>query len=244
MLQSGPDILSSAANPRIIGTTKGYIVKCISDLGICFEEKTKTKHYLRYETTEYQDGFNIFSRIEVFSPNGELLYIHDCTRGHSHCNMLKLRKISDIFKVKYGSQYFSFRPRKKSKPKIKNAKTSFGGYMIGKDDILLKPQPKDPRVVFETPWRPLPEERFKQKGIKVKYVVLNIDKGAERPFSVRKVYSYDPYGYIPVYDHYTEDIAIWYAKKVYMLDTGPTNLRKKSSKSKSKSKVKRCRCKK
>lgn len=123
MLITGPDILSSAANPRIIHTTKGYVVKCNSTLGICFEDKTKSKNYLRYETTEYQDGFNIFTRIELFSPSGELVYVHDCHKGDSYCNRQKINKIAEIFRMKYGSQYLSMRkPKKSAKPKTKRCR--------------------------------------------------------------------------------------------------------------------------
>jgi hypothetical protein len=113
------DILSQHPDAIPIGKQTGYVVKCSSAYGICFEDKTKSQFYIKYNITEYRDNWTEFNRTEYYLPKGTLIYIHDCMKGHTHCNSQKIVTVAALFKQYFGKEYMTRKKSSKSKPKVK-----------------------------------------------------------------------------------------------------------------------------
>ena len=116
------DILSKHPESKKIRQVDGFVVKCVSPRGICFQEKTKAKNFFKYIVTEYFiiGGGNKFSRNEYFLPNGELIYVKDTYGGASHEYKTMVDDIEILFKQQFGKDYLSFRKSTgKNKPKVK-----------------------------------------------------------------------------------------------------------------------------
>jgi len=104
--------------------TNGIIIKCDSDIGLCWEIKDQVyarrgalprdlkpitprkRFYLTYLSTRYQAPFmGGYSITEYFLPNGELIYSNKCAQGHSACKHAETLKVVELFK-KYSSQQY------------------------------------------------------------------------------------------------------------------------------------------
>jgi hypothetical protein len=132
----GNDILSENDDVSVRSIAKGYVVKCNSPIGICFDtvekqyadsdgtlrgtiprRKSRAKFYLIYVSTEYEDerGWTNFTRTEYFLPDETPIFVNDCMRGHGHCNHLEDLKVVELFNdYRNGLIY---RKKKVSKPK-------------------------------------------------------------------------------------------------------------------------------
>jgi hypothetical protein len=124
----GEDILSTEPNAKLVSITVGYVSKCDSSSGICFnivdqkygssgvhgtflKFKPRLKFHFDYISKHYRnDHMNEFSRIECYLPNGEMVFVNDCHSGHGHCSHLETMRIAELFN-KYRGQIY----RKSSK---------------------------------------------------------------------------------------------------------------------------------
>jgi hypothetical protein len=115
------DILSQHPNAILMSRVEGYVVKCNSFTGICFEDKkTRTENFFSYVITNYRDGWDEFSRTEYYLPKGTLILEYDCRKGHGQCNQHKINAVAALFKQYYGKHYLT-RSKKINKPKSKRA---------------------------------------------------------------------------------------------------------------------------
>jgi len=115
----GNDLLSQHLNATVVGTQTGYVVKCSSAYGICFVDKTKSQNHLKYIITNYRDGWEEFNRTDYYLPKGTLIYTHDCSKGHSHCNNQKIITVAAVFKQHFNREFITRKKSSKSKPKVK-----------------------------------------------------------------------------------------------------------------------------
>jgi|WetSurMetagenome_2_1015567.scaffolds.fasta_scaffold78643_2 hypothetical protein len=114
--------------------TNGIIVRCDSDIGICWEIKDQVyarngilprelkpisprkKFYLTFLSKKYMAPMMNYSISEYFLPNGKLIYSNRCDQGHSACKHAETLKVLELFKT-YSSQ--QYRTKKPAKPKPK-----------------------------------------------------------------------------------------------------------------------------
>lgn len=113
--------------------TNGIIVKCDSDIGICWDindqsytrngvptrdlkpVRPRKKFHLTYLSMRYEGPLSGYSISKYFLPNGELIYTNKCAKGHSACKHAETLKVLELFKM-YSSQ--QYRTKKPIKPKI------------------------------------------------------------------------------------------------------------------------------
>ena len=132
----GQDILSDYPEAELQSMAKGYVTKCDSPSGICFDilelkyayhgkingefpkRKSRAKFYLMYTTKTYRmapDDMSEFRRTEYSLADGTPIFTNDCNAGHGHCSHLETIKVAELFN-KYRSM--EYRKSKKIPSKV------------------------------------------------------------------------------------------------------------------------------
>jgi hypothetical protein len=114
--------------------TNGIIVRCDSDIGICWEIKDQVyarngilprdlkpisprkKFYLTFLSERYTAPLMGYTISSYFLPNGKLIYSNRCDQGHGACKHQETLKVLELFKMYPSQQY---RTKKSAKPKPK-----------------------------------------------------------------------------------------------------------------------------
>lgn len=132
----GDDILSNYPDAELQSMTKGYVHKCDSQSGICFDiletkyaydgqirgdfpkRKSRAKYYFTYIVQRFREdpeSMTEFRRSEYYLPDGTLIFSNDCFAGHSHCSHMETMKVAELFDQYRSSE---FRRKKSVKPKM------------------------------------------------------------------------------------------------------------------------------
>lgn len=137
----GNDILSDHPDVELQSEARGYITKCNSPSGICYDildtkyasrgrilgdfprRKPRAKFYFKYITRTYRDipGWDEFRRTEIFLPDDTPIFVNDCLAGHGHCSHLETMKTAELLE-QYRSQEYRTKKPSKATPKRKIVK--------------------------------------------------------------------------------------------------------------------------
>jgi len=130
----GNDVLSDYPDVELISMAKGYVHKCDSSSGICFDildnkyardgkiwgdfpkRKPRAKFYFMYTAQTFRDAESMreIGRTEYYLPDGTPIYVNDCIAGHGHCSHLETLKVAELFNM-YKNQAYRKSIKVKSK---------------------------------------------------------------------------------------------------------------------------------